>query len=160
MHSAATHTLAVMSQREPEKGLTDDEKEHLCLVLTRIRDTRFEGNATAMAKALDIGQSQVSQILKGRRTDRSAGIPVLKRIRAFTGLSIDQLIGLPPLKPILEPEPEPIRPPPNTPLSPAEELAYAVIAQGEARRRSESPPRLLSAPPKKGSSDAPRPRRR
>lgn len=153
MHSGAWNIVLPVIAKEPEKGLTDDEKEHLARLLKRVRDTRFDGNATHMARALGIGQSQVSQILKGKRTDRSAGIPVLKRIRAFTGCTLDELIGLPPLKPLIEESP----PPP--PVASAEELAYAIIRDAEQRRSTPptEPPRLL---PPKGPSDAPRPRRR
>lgn len=160
MHSDALNTVGAMPQREPEKGLTAEEKEHLAGVLRRLRDTRYDGNATEMAKALGIGQSQVSQILKGSRTDRSAGIPVLKRIRAFTGLTIDQLIGLPALEALVADAPSAPPPPPRGPLSPAEELAYAVLYG--PRRSSAPPPSSVNPPllPPKGTSDAPRHRRR
>lgn len=78
-------------------GLDPKEARHLADVLRPIVDERFDGNATKAAKAIGIAQSHMSQILAAR--GRGAGIHVLKRIRAFTGLTIDDLLGLPPLRP-------------------------------------------------------------
>lgn len=90
-------TVTEAMGKEPEKGLTDAQKDHLCGVLRPVIDERFDGNATAAAKAMRIPQPQLSQILQGKRSARSAGIQVLVRIRAFMGMPIDDLLGLPAL---------------------------------------------------------------
>lgn len=140
-----------MGRDEPEKGLTDDEREHLATILRRVRDTRCEGNGTELARLIGVSQSQLSQILRGKKSQRSAGIPVLKRIRAFTGLTIDDLIGLRPLEPVV-PDSRPR--PPSAAISQAERLAYEVIAAAEAERRTPTVP-----PPPEPDEDR-RPRRR
>lgn len=86
-----------------ETGLTDEQKEHLCGVLRPIVNERFGGNATQAAKAMRLTQPQLSQILLGKKSARSAGVSVLVRIRAFVGMSLDDLLGLPPLRATLEP---------------------------------------------------------
>jgi transcriptional regulator with XRE-family HTH domain len=85
-----------------ETGLTDEQKEHLCSVLRPIVNERFGGNATQAAKAMRLTQPQLSQILLGKKSARSAGVSALVRIRAFVGMSLDDLLGLPPLRPAAE----------------------------------------------------------
>ena len=82
---------------KPEKGLTDEQKECLRGILQPIVDARFEGKAARAAKAMRISQPQLSMILLGKRSARSAGVPVLIRIRSFVGMTLDELLGLPPL---------------------------------------------------------------
>jgi transcriptional regulator with XRE-family HTH domain len=86
-----------------ETGLTDEQKEHLCGVLRPIVNERFGGNATQAAKAMRLTQPQLSQILLGKKSARSAGVSALVRIRAFVGMSLDDLLGLPPLRVVVEP---------------------------------------------------------
>lgn len=81
-----------------DHGLTDKQKEHLRTLLQPIVDERFDGNATQAAKAMRIPQPQLAQILHGEKSPRSAGVAVLVRIRAFTGITLDDLLGLPPLR--------------------------------------------------------------
>lgn len=90
-------SLVDVPQKSRETGLTDEQKEHLRSVLQPIVNERFEGNATAAAKAMRLSQPQVSQILLGAKSARSAGVSALVRIRAFLGMSVDDLLGLPPL---------------------------------------------------------------
>ena len=85
-----------------ETGLTDEQKEHLRGILQPIVNERFGGNATRAAKAMRLTQPQVSQILLGKKSARSAGVSALVRIRAFVGMSLDDLLGLPPLRPTTE----------------------------------------------------------
>jgi hypothetical protein len=80
--------------RKPGTGLTDQQAKHLAAELRPFLD-RFDGNQTRMAKAWDISQSQLSQLLGGRH--KGAGVMVLCKLRAATGKSIDDLLGLPAL---------------------------------------------------------------
>lgn len=89
---------SVVDVPKPEKGLTDAQKDHLRGVLQPIVTERFGGNATRAAKAMRLTQPQLSQILLGSKSARSAGVSSLVRIRAFVGMSIDDLLGLPPLR--------------------------------------------------------------
>lgn len=77
-----------------ESGLTDEQARHLAGVLRQHLE-RYE-SGVAMARAWGISQSQLSQLMGGHR--KGAGIAVLCRIRRHTGMSIDSLLGLPPLR--------------------------------------------------------------
>lgn len=94
---------SVVDVPKPDKGLSDEQKEHLRGVLQPIVDERFDGNATQAAKAMRLSQPQLSQILLGAKSARSAGVSTLVRIRAFVGMSLDDLLGLPPLRVASEP---------------------------------------------------------
>ncbi len=80
--------------RKRGTGLTEEQAAHLAGVLRPYLD-RYEGNGTRLARAMDVSQSQLSQLLSGR--GRGAGVAVLCRIRQFTGISIDDILGLPAL---------------------------------------------------------------
>lgn len=86
--------------RQRGTGLTDDQAKRLADLLRPYRDERFGGNATDMARAWGVSQSQLSQILSGR--GRGAGVAVLIRLRAATGRTLDDLLGLPELGPTQE----------------------------------------------------------
>jgi hypothetical protein len=131
--------------KEPVKGLTDDQKEFLRSVLQPIVDERFKGNHTKAAEEMGIPQPQLSQILMGKKSARSAGVQVLSRIRWYMRMSIDELIGLPPLS--------------VTKAPPAADPTFREYARQIIREelQSELPP------PKKGpasNAPPPRPRRR
>lgn len=156
-HCSPLITVDDVKADEPEKGLTAEEREHLAGILRRIVNGRFDGNATHAATAMGISQSQFSQILKGKRTERSAGIPVLKRIRRFTGLSIDALLNLPPLQALVPPSAEGAPPPSGNEFHDAVRAALrAALAEIQRERDTPTEP---PAPPKR-KIDAPRPRRR
>jgi transcriptional regulator with XRE-family HTH domain len=89
---------SVVDVPKADKGLTSEQKEHLRGVLQPIVTERFGGNATQAAKAMRLSQPQLSQILLGAKSARSAGVSALVRIRAFVGMSLDDLLGLPPLR--------------------------------------------------------------
>jgi hypothetical protein len=69
----------------------------------RIRDAirevvreRFNGNQRAAADALDISPPHLSDILN---KNRDAGTNTLISLRNMTGRSLDEILGLPPLRP-------------------------------------------------------------
>jgi transcriptional regulator with XRE-family HTH domain len=136
-----------------ETGLTDEQKEHLCGVLRPIVNERFDGNATRAAKAMRLTQPQLSQILLGKKSARSAGVSALVRIRAFVGMSLDDLLGLPPLRPATE-APDDYTTRYKAALSELEQL----IARG--REVMTAPPVASHAPPREPAPSHPRARRR
>lgn len=82
--------------RPRSSGLTEEQREALAEHCRRYLP-QFDNNHTRMASAWKISQPQLSQILNPTDSARGAGIQVLVRIRAATGLSLDELLGLPPL---------------------------------------------------------------
>jgi transcriptional regulator with XRE-family HTH domain len=135
-----------------ETGLTDEQKEHLCGVLRPIVNERFDGNATRAAKAMRLTQPQLSQILLGKKSARSAGVSALVRIRAFVGMSLDDLLGLPPLRPATE-APDDYTTRYKAALSDLEQL----IARGREVMTVVPP---VTAPPREPAPSHPRARRR
>ncbi len=93
-----TPTVQIMA-RKRGTGLTTEQAEHLAAEL-RVFLSRYENNATTMARAWGVSQPQLSQILSGR--GRGAGVAVLCRLRMHSGRTIDDLLGLPPLGPTLD----------------------------------------------------------
>ncbi len=81
--------------REKGTGLTDDQADHLAKVLAAFLP-QFGNKQTVMARAWGISQPQLSQILMGA-AGKGAGVAVLCRLRTHTQMSIDDLLGLPPL---------------------------------------------------------------
>jgi hypothetical protein len=75
-------------------GLSEEQAEHLAATLKTFLP-QFEDNVTRMATAWRVSQPQLSQVLNPRY--RGAGIAMLVKLRAATNISIDDLIGLPPL---------------------------------------------------------------
>lgn len=92
------NTLPVMG-RKAGTGLTAEQAAHLAMRLKPFHE-RFDENGAAMARSWGVSQSQLAQILNGR--GRGAGVAVLCRLRLHTGISIDDLLGLPRLGPSLE----------------------------------------------------------
>lgn len=134
------------------KALERRYAEHLASVLKPIVEKDFENNQTRASRAMGIAQSHLSQILMSE----GAGIAVLIRIRAFTGMSIDQLLGLPPFRATVEPPP-----PPGPPGLPDGTRVYELLKSAVAameQHQSSIPPPVSPSP--KGTPDAPRPRRR
>lgn len=136
-----------------ETGLTDEQKEHLRGVLQPIVNERFGGNATQAAKAMRLTQPQVSQILLGAKSARSAGVSALVRIRAFVGMSIDDLLGLPSLRAATE-APDEYTARYKAALSELEQL----IARGRDATTASDPP--LASPPRALGPSPSRARRR
>jgi len=122
------------------KGLEERYARHLAAVLRPIVESRFGGNATAAARAMNVAQSHLAQILAAK--GRGAGVNVLIRLRAFTGLTLDELLGLPALRGAT----------PETELE--RRIAARVLAE-LAARDSDPPP-----PPEKPSDGGPRGKRR
>ncbi len=85
--------------RKQGTGLSEEQAKHLAEELKPFLE-RFDDNATRMAKAWGVAQSQMSQILMGR--GRGAGIAVLCRLRLATGRTLDDLLGLRPLGPTID----------------------------------------------------------
>jgi hypothetical protein len=84
--------------RPRETGLTVTQAKHLAEELRQFLP-RYR-NATEMARSWGISQSQMSQLLSG--TNRGAGVAVLCRLRTHSGLTLDELLGLPPLGPSVD----------------------------------------------------------
>lgn len=81
-----------------QKKLDRKYAEHLAAILRPIVKDQFDGNQTAFAKHIGVSQSQMSSILKQGGGDRSVGINVLIRIRAYLGtMTLDEMLDLPPL---------------------------------------------------------------
>lgn len=72
---------------------------HLASIVRRVVDEDFGGRQRQAEKGLGISQSHISQLLRGGAGDRGPGLAVLLRLREYTQLSIDELLGLPPLRP-------------------------------------------------------------
>ena len=73
--------------------------DHLAGILRpKIKD-EFGGNATAFADHIDVSQPQISQLLRTDGGDRGVGIVVLMQLRKYLHMSIDDMLGLPPIQP-------------------------------------------------------------
>lgn len=77
------------------KKLDRKYAEHLAGLLRPIVRDRFGNSQTAFAKHVGVSQPQISAILRPGGGDRSAGISVLIRLRAYLNMSIDEMLGLP-----------------------------------------------------------------
>lgn len=71
--------------------------EHLAGILRPIVAKRFDGNGTSFAKHVGISQPQIAQLLRTDGGDRGVGIVVLIQLRKYLGLTLDEMLGLPPL---------------------------------------------------------------
>lgn len=128
------------------KAIPRENALHLARVLRPIVEERFSNNQTKAAKAWGIAQSHLSQILLAE--GRGAGIAVLIRIRNALDMSLDDMLGLPPVKSAPAP-------------SHLDEIRAALRAElAEMQRPTPTEPPLLPPAPQKGHSDAPRARRR
>lgn len=89
-----------MPQNTKTRKLDYKYVEHLAKILRPIRDNDvFRGNATLLARAIGISQSQLSQVFKARKGngDRSIGIAALLAIRFYLrNITLDDMLGLPP----------------------------------------------------------------
>lgn len=128
------------------KAIPRENAVHLAKVLRPYAEAY--PSQTAAAKAWGIAQSHLSQILLAE--GKGAGIAVLIRIRKALGITLDEMLGLPPIR--VE----------KAPTSHLDEIRAALRAELEDMRRPSPPtdPPAPLLPPKKGISDAPRPRRR
>jgi hypothetical protein len=112
--------------------------DHLAGILRPIVRDQFDDNATAFAKHVGISQPQIAQLLRTDSGDRGVGIVVLMQLRKFLQMSIDDMLGLPPVTP------KPV---------PKEELVAAVMEALDRRRDvpsfGASPPTPPSAPAKR-----------
>lgn len=72
-------------------------RTHLASTLRRIIDTDFGGNQTAAGKEMHISQGQISQMLMGPRGIKGVGLGSLLRLREYSGMSLDELLGLEPI---------------------------------------------------------------
>jgi hypothetical protein len=93
MLSSTLETMVKSTGRKVGSGLTPDQAKHLAEVL-RSHLPRFENNISTMARAWRVSQPQLSQLLMA---SGGAGVAVLCRIRAAIGMTIDDLLGLPPI---------------------------------------------------------------
>lgn len=80
------------------KRVDRDLVEHLAREVKRIVDADFGGVQRAAEKRLRISQSHLSQLIRGEHGARGPGLQVLLKLREYSGKSIDELLGLPPLK--------------------------------------------------------------
>jgi len=65
----------------------------------------FRGSQSAAARRIGLSQSHMSALVSG--TERGVGVAALLRLREYTGLTLDELLGLGPPPPRAEPEPVP-----------------------------------------------------
>lgn len=110
--------------------------DHLAGILRPIVHDRFEGNQASFARHIGVSQPQISQLLRTDGGDRGVGIVVLMQLRKFLQMSIDDMLGLPPIAPRAVPTDELVaavmqaldrrrdaadegRPPPREPAPPA-----------------------------------------
>lgn len=80
------------------KKIDSKYAKHLVNLLEPIQRERFDDNQTAFARAVGVSQSQLSALMKRGGGERSVGINVLLRLRDYLDMSIDDLLGLPPLR--------------------------------------------------------------
>lgn len=70
--------------------------DHLAGILRPIVRERFGGNGTAFAKHVEVSQPQIAQLLSPTG-GAGVGIVVLLQLRKYLQVSIDEMLGLPPL---------------------------------------------------------------
>ena len=71
--------------------------DHVASILRPVLEEKFDGNHTAMAKALKVSQPQLSSVLKRGGGERGAGIVFLLAVREYLGdKTLDELLGLDP----------------------------------------------------------------
>lgn len=107
--------------------------EHLVSVLKPWIDQHHEGKAAAFARKAGIAQSQLSSVLGGAAGKRGVGVVTLIALRKALNVSIDDLLGLPPLskRSDLETTTERL-------LDRAEEIARLMDEQAAALRKASS----------------------
>ncbi len=76
--------------------------DHVCELVRELVDRDFRdnpdepGNQTRAASRIGISQAQVSA-LYNKSPGKGIGLPVLLALRAYTSISLDDLLGLPPM---------------------------------------------------------------
>lgn len=83
-------------RRKKLSGLTLEQKTNLARFLNN-KLYLYEGSQSAMARDIGIPQPQLSQFLRPAERSAGAGISVLLRIRERFGVTLDDILGLPPL---------------------------------------------------------------
>jgi hypothetical protein len=73
--------------------------DHLAGILRPKVEKEFGGNGTAFANHVGISQPQMAQLLRTDGGDRGVGIVVLMQLRKHLHMSIDDMLGLPPIAP-------------------------------------------------------------
>ncbi len=129
------------------KSLPPEMRARIIAAVEKLIAEHPEKNLREVAEAVGIEQPLLSAMRKGR----SIGIGALLKLRAATGETIDDLLGL---------DPPPRRRPPPPPDSSADlnHRIRAAVAAALDERARQTPP---TEPPTKGPvPDAPRPRRR
>lgn len=149
-------TVGGMDKRSKRVGI--HELEHFGAELERWVKEACDGNQTAAGKLLGVSQGHISAMIQG---SRGPGLPTLIALRAKTGRSIDDLLGLRPLRrrPDSEPpSPEPPTPPPSL-ASLASDPAFLQAVRDALREEMQAEP---PSTPKKGPRNDPpsHPRRR
>lgn len=90
--------------------LTSTQVDRLRAVLRRLKEEKFDGNETALAKAINVGQTTVFRFLSGKH---GATMETAEKIAAYMGVGVAGLLGLdskPPTQPaqIVSPAPPPV----------------------------------------------------
>jgi hypothetical protein len=90
--------------------LTSTQSDRLRAVLRRLKEEKFDGNETALAKAINVGQTTVFRFLSGKH---GATMETAEKIAAYLGVGVAGLLGLdskPPTQPaqIVSPAPPPV----------------------------------------------------
>ena len=129
-----------MSRVTSQKRLERKYAEHLAAILRPIVHERFSDNQTAFAKHIGVSQSQVNAILKAGGGERSVGINVLIRLRAYLRVPLDEMLGLPKLTGDQPPAVPPVV------FAKPEDLEQA-MARALDRKFPDGPRHLPPAPP-------------
>ena len=112
---------------------------HLAAIVAEIVERDFDGNLTAAAKRIGISQPHLGQVREG--SGKGAGMRTLIALRQYTQRSIDDLLGLPPLRGVALPAG-------TEPAVTLEMIRQAIREEKAAESSPPSPPLLPPGPPR------------
>lgn len=92
---------------------TAEDMDQLREFARRLRDERFEGNDSSLARAMGVHQSTVHRFLSGS----APRMPVLIKLAKVAGLTLPQLFAWTPAQGVNQPPAEPADSPPPSPVS-------------------------------------------
>lgn len=131
-------TIIAMAKRRMSgtHGMPEEQAKALCHRIKQVIAARYDGNQSAAARAWGISQPQVNAIMNSQ----GAGVAVLIKLRKHLQVTLDDLIGLPPLE--------------DRPADPRLMAFEEAIDRGVARAlarlsSSEAPPALPAPQPQK-----------
>lgn len=86
--------MALCATLRGVKKVSRSSIEAVARVVRRVLVDDFGNSQTAMARRLGVSQSHISHVAKGE--ERGPGLVLLLALRDWTGLSVDELMALPP----------------------------------------------------------------